>query len=98
MDFKIYNIKEFNDLNYVQSEFKNTNFSRIQYDYCRNYDLGIYVTLVKISGVVGFIDYAINFKQKATGLFKKLDPAKRKDAISVNQREIMEELNLIEHK
>ncbi|UZQ31041.1 MAG: hypothetical protein OHM56_06005 [Spiroplasma phoeniceum] len=98
VDFKIYNIKEFNDLNYVQSEFKNTNFSRIQYDYCRNHDLVIYVTPVKISGAVGFIDYAINFKQKATGLFKKLDPAKRKDAISVNQREIMEELNLIAHK
>ncbi|WP_338955086.1 hypothetical protein [Spiroplasma endosymbiont of Polydrusus cervinus] len=98
IDFKIYNIKEFNDLNYVQSEFKNANFSWIQYDYCRNHDLGIYVTPFKISGVVSFIDYAINFKQKATNLFKKLDPEKQKDAISVNQREIIEELNLIAHK
>lgn len=98
VDFKIYNIKEFNDLNYVQAELKHADFSRIQYDYCRNHDLGIYVTPVKISGVVGFVAYAINFKKKATTLFKKLDPAKRKDAMSVNQREIMEELNLIAHK
>ncbi|AHF61157.1 hypothetical protein P344_04515 [Spiroplasma mirum ATCC 29335] len=98
VDFKIYNIKEFNDLNIVQNELKNSQISRIQYDYCRSHDLGIYVTPIKIEGVVGFIDYAINFKKKATELFKKLDPEKRKDAISVNQREIMEELNLIAHK
>lgn len=78
VDFKIYNIKEFNDLNYVQAELKHADFSRIQYDYCRNHDLGIYVTPVKISGVVGFVAYAINFKKKATTLFKKLDPTKRK--------------------
>ncbi|AGM26211.1 hypothetical protein SSYRP_v1c06210 [Spiroplasma syrphidicola EA-1] len=98
IDFKIFNLKNYDDLNYIQNELKKSELSRIHYDFCRNHDLSLYVTPIKVAGPVGFINYAINFKKKATELFKKLPAEKRRDAISVNQREIMEELNLIAHK
>lgn len=98
LQVKIFDLTNMNDLTMVQQLIKNNVVSRIAFDDIRNNEMRFLVSPIRSEGVVGFNEYASCFNRKSQELFKKLDPEKRKNVFSINQREIMEELNLIAHR
>ncbi|WP_342252285.1 hypothetical protein [Spiroplasma endosymbiont of Amphibalanus improvisus] len=97
VDFEIFDLKKYDDLTYVQNKLTSDQISRTEFDRVRSHDGRIYVTPIKDKGVAGYSDYAINFNTKNDELYAQLDPIKQKQAMNLNQREIMDDLNLIAH-